>query len=334
MAEKTMDARMWLGSRRGSKGSKGRQKDLPEPISRKRYLSVTQVIHRVAGSVTGQFILDRERINDRTVSLKERTLERTAKGSAFDLEDEELTHYGQSLSNLDDVGLRVEEGENGQIDKEIVRNTHFGGFGHEDEDEVGEEPARKKTKAEVMTRVIAKSKEHKDLDYDQHARELDFDKRSKPKDRTKTGEELVFEQREALEKAELKKQRRRLKARARAKEKKRKRGGDNLKMISMWKGKKASFTAFTSIIALTLVGAAMAAQIANVVARAAPAVSGSSQSDCQQSSCGCPAGFNPGDEFCGNHNNDANCSSNHYYTSTWEISELKWLNDIEWSNVM
>ncbi|KAF8329591.1 Nop14-like family-domain-containing protein [Amanita rubescens] len=88
--------------------------------------------------------------NDPTTGLEERMLERftrerqkAAKSSAFSLEDEdELTHYGQSLSNLDDlddVGLRVdeedEEDENGQIDKEIVRKTHFGGFGDEDEDE-------------------------------------------------------------------------------------------------------------------------------------------------------------------------------------------------------
>jgi len=109
--------------------------------------------------------------NDPTMSLEERMLERftrerqrTAKSSAFNLEDEdELTHYGQSLSNLDDfddVGLRVdEEGEeeedgmfsnhrqlsfvfeiaSGQIDKEIVLKTHFGGFGDEEEDEEEEE---------------------------------------------------------------------------------------------------------------------------------------------------------------------------------------------------
>ena len=60
--------------------------------------------------------------NDPTMSLEERMLERftrerqrAARGSAFNLEDEdELTHYGQSLSNLDDfddVGLRLDEEE-------------------------------------------------------------------------------------------------------------------------------------------------------------------------------------------------------------------------------
>lgn len=67
----------------------------------------------------------------------------------------------------------------GKIDKEIVKHVHFGGF--EDEDEAGDgdevssnitharisllnsimQPTRKKSKAEVMAEVIAKSKMHK-----------------------------------------------------------------------------------------------------------------------------------------------------------------------------
>lgn len=47
-----------------------------------------------------------------------------------------------------------------------------------------------------------------DLEYDQYVRELAFDKRSKPKDRTKTEEELALEEREALEKAEKRRLRR------------------------------------------------------------------------------------------------------------------------------
>lgn len=44
--------------------------------------------------------------------------------------------------------------------------------------------------------------------YDQQVRELAFDKRSKPKDRTKTEEELALEAKEQLEKAERRRQRR------------------------------------------------------------------------------------------------------------------------------
>lgn len=74
-----------------------------------------------------------------------------------------------------------------------------------------------------------------DQDYDQHVRELAFDKRSKPKDRTKSEEELVLEQKEALEKAERKRRRRMLGLdgsesgdEGTPPSKKRKRGGDDL----------------------------------------------------------------------------------------------------------
>src|ERR1700691_2418641 len=60
--------------------------------------------------------------NDPTMSIEERMLERftkerqrASKGAAFNLEDEEeLTHYGQSLSKLDDfdnVGLGLGDDE-------------------------------------------------------------------------------------------------------------------------------------------------------------------------------------------------------------------------------
>lgn len=230
--------------------------------------------------------------NDPTMSIEERMLERftkerqrASKGAAFNLEDEEeLTHYGQSLSKMDDfdnVGLGSDSDEEkglGQIDRETVTKTHFGGFS--DEEDSDGEPERKKSKAEVMAEVIAKSKEHKlrrqmekqagedvrheldnnfaalrdliyapdpstssgsnlvplgtraepsakppsdvnetlkvlapeaqDDDYDQHVRELAFDKRAKPKDRTKTEEELALEEKESLEKAERARRRRML----------------------------------------------------------------------------------------------------------------------------
>lgn len=49
-----------------------------------------------------------------------------------------------------------------------------------------------------------------DVDYDTHVRELAFDKRAQPKDRTKTEEELALEEKEALEKAERRRRRRML----------------------------------------------------------------------------------------------------------------------------
>lgn len=47
-------------------------------------------------------------------------------------------------------------------------------------------------------------------DYDTHVRELAFDKRAQPKDRTKTEEELALEEKEALEKAERQRRKRML----------------------------------------------------------------------------------------------------------------------------
>ncbi|KAJ7506600.1 nucleolar protein 14 [Mycena galericulata] len=112
--------------------------------------------------------------NDPTMSVEARMLERftkerqrTSRGAAFNLDDEdELTHYGQSLSKLDDfdnVGLRLEdEEESGQMNGDVVGKTHFGGFSDDDdEDEDNGEPERKKSKAEVMAEVMAKSKEHR-----------------------------------------------------------------------------------------------------------------------------------------------------------------------------
>ncbi|KAF8272106.1 nucleolar protein 14 [Lactarius quietus] len=205
--------------------------------------------------------------NDPTLTPEERMLERftrerqRASNGAFNLEDDvDLTHYGQSLSKLDDfddVGVKLdsdEEDAKGQIGGDIVKASHFGGFGSENDDEC--ETERPKSRAEVMAEVIAKSKEHKalrqkqqeeandirhqldreldtirnllsapdlvsgavekgvgsravgasreddDQQYDQFVRELVFDHRSKPKDRTKTEEELALEAKLALETAE------------------------------------------------------------------------------------------------------------------------------------
>ena len=72
-----------------------------------------------------------------------RERQRTSRGAAFNLEDtDELTHYGQSLSKLDDfdnVGLGLEDEDEeegaGQIDSRTVQRAHFGGFGDEEGDE-------------------------------------------------------------------------------------------------------------------------------------------------------------------------------------------------------
>ncbi|KAJ1927670.1 nucleolar complex protein 14 [Tieghemiomyces parasiticus] len=87
---------------------------------------------------------------------------------SFNLEDEEeLTHMGQSLADIDDFneeGLRPSDDEemdpDGAIDKRTVLHAHFGGFGANEESPM-ENHQHKKSKQEVMRELIAKSKQHK-----------------------------------------------------------------------------------------------------------------------------------------------------------------------------
>ncbi|KAJ5339119.1 RRNA maturation protein (Nop14) [Penicillium brevicompactum] len=227
--------------------------------------------------------------NDPTMTPEERAAERFAresqrkmrKESMFNLEDDEeelqLTHMGQSLAldgpNQDDFDAGDLE-EAGSDDESSRKRKRFEdleeGQDQDQEDfidyEDGEDqPGRKKTKAEVMKEVIAKSKFYKaerqqlkdddedlrealdkelpdlfealrglkapakpeapkqdfsemnperaalleqsqnmnpEKEYDQRLRQLTFDQRSKPTDRTKTEEEKVEEEAERLKKLE------------------------------------------------------------------------------------------------------------------------------------
>jgi nucleolar protein 14 len=81
---------------------------------------------------------------------------------------------------------------------------------------------------------ISSTADEKDKEYDHFVRELAFEMRAKPKDRTKTEEELALEEKEALEKAEKERLRRMQGLEASededdsGKRKKRPRGGDDL----------------------------------------------------------------------------------------------------------
>ncbi|KAJ2728812.1 nucleolar complex protein 14 [Coemansia sp. BCRC 34962] len=109
--------------------------------------------------------------NDPTMDPEEKMLRRftaerqkRASSSLYNLEDGDvegeitsLTHYGQSIAEMDEFNeVSSEEGEGG-IGAAEVAEGHFGGF-HSEE---GGGPARKKTKAEVMQEIIAKSKMHR-----------------------------------------------------------------------------------------------------------------------------------------------------------------------------
>ena len=111
--------------------------------------------------------------NDPSMSLEDRMLARFMKEKSKKLknsalynleEEEELTHMGQSLSatGFGEAGLeRVAHGndsdsDDGNIDSEVVKHVHFGGF-----DDAQGDPNAKKSRSEIMKEVIAKSKMHK-----------------------------------------------------------------------------------------------------------------------------------------------------------------------------
>ncbi|KAI2791524.1 hypothetical protein POX_c04385 [Penicillium oxalicum] len=266
----------------------GVTKSLGEERRRATLLQEMNSRNKVGGLVDRRF-----GENDPTMTPEERAAERFAresqkkmrKESIFNLEEDEeefqLTHMGQSLT-LD--GKAVDDFDGGDLDgaesddDEAPRKRKR--LGEDDEDaedfidygDDGEaQPERKKSKAEVMKEVIAKSKFHKaerqqakeddddlreeldqqlpdlfdalrgikappkpepprqDLDtmnperaamlrepegkdtekeYDLRLKQLTFDKRSKPTDRTKTEEEKVEEEAKRLKKLEEDRQRR------------------------------------------------------------------------------------------------------------------------------
>ncbi|KAJ5246993.1 hypothetical protein N7468_001976 [Penicillium chermesinum] len=265
------------------KSRPGVTKSLGEERRRATLLNEMHNRNKVGGLVDRRF-----GENDPTMTPEERAAERFAresqkkmrKESMFNLEEDDdefqLTHMGQSLSldqaNIDD--FEAEDMDGAESDDGMTRKRKR--FDENDNDmedfidfEDGEEgenkPERKKSKAEVMKEVIAKSKFYKherqkakeddddlreeldqglpdlfealrgikapakpeppkqDLDtmnperaamlqgpdkadtereYDQRLKQLTFDKRSKPTDRTKTAEEKAEEEAERLKKLE------------------------------------------------------------------------------------------------------------------------------------
>ncbi|KAL1917482.1 uncharacterized protein VTP21DRAFT_3875 [Calcarisporiella thermophila] len=252
-----------LGRRiKGSVGKPGASKQAGEINRKKSLLLELQTKNKAGGIIDRRF-----GENDPNMTPEEKMLERFTRekqkrarnSSIYNLEETELTHLGQSLAEIDDfdedIGLSDEE-DRGEIDQSIVSLSHFGGF------EPVSDPDKKKSKAEVMKEVIAKSKLYKlerqkekeeneelrkelddelgdirDLlfaneeeaqkpvlpklntdkdeatgegyeDYDKYVRELASDRRAQATDRTKTEEELAWEEKERLERLEKARKRR------------------------------------------------------------------------------------------------------------------------------
>ncbi|KAI8865775.1 Nop14-like protein [Ramicandelaber brevisporus] len=162
---------------RGTSGRPGISKQVGIDARKKTLLVEMQNRGKTGGLVDRRF-----GEGDITLTPEEKMLERftrerqrKAKGgrALFNLEDDDedgeagefgLTHYGQSLAEMDDfddagLGLSDEDDDenktSGKIDRDTVARMHFSGF-----EDTGNSD-RTKSKAEVMKEVIAKSKMHK-----------------------------------------------------------------------------------------------------------------------------------------------------------------------------
>ncbi|CAG8556427.1 17304_t:CDS:10 [Acaulospora colombiana] len=243
---------------KGVQGRPGLKRQIGIEKRKKTLLVEMENKNRVGGMIDRRFGENNPEISPEEKMLErfKREKQRQSKSTLFNLEDEdELTHYGQSLSLIDDFH-----------EPDLALSDD------EDEGIVGlnvcclREPEHKKTKAEVMKEVIAKSKMHKyerqfekeeservrheldneieeirnllivppkrpaesqelssqksvsdqveseqndkDNEYDRIVRELAFEKRARPTDRTKTEEEIALEEKEKLEKLERARKRR------------------------------------------------------------------------------------------------------------------------------
>ncbi|OMJ29966.1 putative nucleolar complex protein 14 [Smittium culicis] len=169
---------------KGETGKPGMTRQIGVEKREKTLLVELQNINRTGGIRDRRF-----GENNPTVSIEEKMLTRftkerqkRAKKNIYNLSDEgsgddlKLTHLGQSLDEIDDfdsMGLNLTDDEDsGLIDASTVSNVHFGGFeaagpnsNHGLTDFANKYPnadgGEKKTKAQIMAEVIAKSKMHK-----------------------------------------------------------------------------------------------------------------------------------------------------------------------------
>ncbi|KAJ4287247.1 nucleolar complex protein 14 [Kalmusia sp. IMI 367209] len=253
-----------------SQGEETRRKTLLPEMSKRNKMG--GILDRRIGEDDATMSLE-----DKMMARFEREQQRKRSGNVFDLEDEgddvELTHGGKSLRfDEDDLGKEdydaasVSGSSEDDEDDILKRKRRRDSEGEEEEGDAGEQdqPERKKSKAEVMKEVIAKSKQHKyerqqlkedddelreeldkdlndppakeppkddvkpdfginpdraallagkprgeaDKEYDARVRQMLYDKRSKPTERTKTEEEKAKEEAEKLKALENKRMRR------------------------------------------------------------------------------------------------------------------------------
>ncbi|KAI9316021.1 nucleolar protein 14 [Dichotomocladium elegans] len=157
---------------KGVTGKPALSKQIGEENRKKTLLTEMKSKGHVGGIIDKRFgennphLTPEEKMLERFTREKQKSAKATT--SLFNLDDDDgemgLTHYGQSLADMDDfddTGLRLsddEDGGKGQLSKEMVSQLHFGGF--DDDNELNED-GKKKTRNEIMKEIISKSKFHK-----------------------------------------------------------------------------------------------------------------------------------------------------------------------------
>ncbi|EPX73126.1 U3 snoRNP protein Nop14 [Schizosaccharomyces octosporus yFS286] len=242
-----------VGGRRikGTEGTPGVSRSVGEEIRKNTIGEKLKKKNHVGGVIDRRFGENNPHLSleDKMLERFSREQQRRSKKDMYNLDSENdvLTHGKRPISELDDfdepdLALNAEEDEG--LNNEVVRRMHFGGFGEDEpqEEEEEGEPKQKKSKHEVMSEIIAKSKTHKaerqaekdeyederekldegmddlqsalsdfrkearrkqaaknqvlrpsdaDSRYDEFVREMVFDRRARPSERTKTEEELA-----------------------------------------------------------------------------------------------------------------------------------------------
>jgi nucleolar protein 14 len=161
-----------------SQGEEARKKSLLPEMNRKN--KVGGILDRRIGENDPTMSLD-----DRMMARFEREQQKKRGGNVFDLEDGDdevqLTHGGQSLKFDHEIGEEdydaasisgSSDDEDGFLKRKRRRDDVDGEEGEGDAAPAEDQPERKKSKAEVMKEVVAKSKLHK---YERQAQKEDDD---------------------------------------------------------------------------------------------------------------------------------------------------------------
>ncbi|CAG8528317.1 11595_t:CDS:10, partial [Ambispora leptoticha] len=163
---------------KGVQGRPGLKKQIGNENRKKTLLAEMETKNKAGGMIDRRFGENNPQMTPEEKMLERFTKERQKRNnnsgggklSLYNLDDD-LTHYGQSLAEIDDfdeVDLELSENdessdnEKGIIDSKTVAKNHFGGFNESEQEDISDShPQRPKSKKEIMEEIIGKSKLHK-----------------------------------------------------------------------------------------------------------------------------------------------------------------------------